>query len=446
MTRTIRSAWWVILCALLLSIEPSPAIFGIFRKDKDRLPTKGEVARHDREAARLFATGEKAQNEGKSAKALKAYSAIVRKWHFSNYTGEATFRVAELLHAQGELLDAFDHYQALVQQHRSSPRFQRAVEQQYNIAVKALTGKHSNLFGVVPRKTSRDRVIEMFTAVIQNAPASIYAANSQYYIGRTHEGREHWDKAIAAFQKVVDDYPRSPKAPQAQLKIGEIYEKTAKRPDNPTNLRETREAYEDFITKYPQHRDSGDAYAQLNAISEREAKKSLKLAKYYQKRGNMKAAAIYFKDVLRSSNAALKLEARQGIAAVGKVDPEALERAKIDESATRVDPADRLKNQRQYLGPPAPDVVTSRSKPASTPTTEADRVASELPRLPASPPPSISEPDLPGTPELNVEPLAPAPPPVSEDDILGGGSPVVGEDTDLESLLPPPPTTPDSGL
>ncbi len=437
-TATLRGSFLVVVLGLSFgALAPSHAIFGIFSKDKDRMPTKKEVEQHDREATKLFAAGEDAQSAGKNKKALGYFSAITKKYYFSKYAPEATFRTAELLRATGEPLQAFAYYQSLVDRYRSSPRFRRAVEQQYNIAVESLTQKQSSFLGVVPRKTSRSKVIEMFTSVITNAPASVYAANSQYYIARIHEGRKEYDKAIQAFQTVVDEYPRSQKAPQAQLKIAEIYEKTNRRPDNPSNLRESREAYEDFITNFPQHQRQTDAVAQLNVLDEKEAKKSLNVAKYYEKKGNTKAAAIYYKDVLRSNNAALKLEARQGIDAIAKVDPEALKLAKIDENATKSKPSERLKNQSNYLGPPAPDLVSTAPKRKPLVPSAVDPVplpADLEPTLPADSGTEESE-----VPPIDVDSLIPSPPPVPESDVLGGGSLLEKPEpeVDIDSLLPP---------
>ncbi|MDF1789749.1 MAG: tetratricopeptide repeat protein [Verrucomicrobiales bacterium] len=446
MTKTsLRGTLAVALLLGLATLQPSHAIFGIFsKKDRDRVPTKKEVAEHDRKASNLFAKAEANQKASKGKKALDQYSTISRKYYFSQYAAEANFRAAELLQSQGELSKAFEYYQTLVDRYRGSSRFQRAVEQQYNMTVAALTEKKDSFLGVVPKKMSRDNVLEMFGTIITNAPASIYAANSQYYIARIHEGLKRYDEAITAFQAVVDEYPRSPKAPQAQLKIAEIYDLTNRRPDSPANLTQSREAYEDFLTNFPQHRESGDAYAQLNSIDEKTARNSLKFGQFYEKQGNMKGAAIYYKDVLLSSNAALKLEARQGIDRVGNIDPKALELAQIDEAATKAAPSERLKAQRNYLGPPAPDLgkkkPTRRSMPISEPAPKKDTplVPSNVQPVPL---PVAPEPDLPGkTPGFDVDPLVPSPPSASDSDILGlGDAPVVDADVDIDSLLPPVP-------
>ncbi len=444
MTKTsLRGTLAVALLLGLATLQPSHAIFGLFsNKDRDRVPTRKEVEEHDRKASNLFAKAEANQKASKGNKALDQYTTISKNYYFSQYAPEANFRAAELLQSQGELREAFDYYQIVVDRYRGSSRFQRAVEQQYNMAVRALTDKIESFLGVIPKKMSRDHVLEMFSKIITNAPASIYAANSQYYTARIHEGLKAYDQAIDAFQAVVDEYPRSPKAPEAQLKIAEIYELTNRRPDSPANLNQSREAYEDFLTNFPKHKESGDAYAQLNAIDEKTAKNSLDIAQFYERKQNTEAAAIYYKDVLRSNNAALKLEARQGIDRIGKIDPKALELAQIDEAATKPNPSERLKAQKNYLGPPAPDLgkkqPTRKVKQVVAPKKDTPLVLSDVRPVPL---PVVPEPDLPGTsPVFDIDPLVPSPPPASDSDILGGGSAsILGPDTDIDSLLPPVP-------
>jgi|MDTC01.2.fsa_nt_gb outer membrane protein assembly factor BamD (BamD/ComL family) len=422
-----------LVVALLVSMacsQHSHAIFGIFSKDKDRLPTKAEVARHDAAAAKLFAAGEIAASKSKGRKALGYYEKIAKKYYFSKHAPEALFRSAELSKASGEPLDAFDYYQQLIDRHQSSPRYQSSVEQQFNIAVESLTEKKRALLGVVPRKVSHDKVIVMFQSVIRNAPASLYAADSYYYVGRIYEAKKDSEKAVLAFQKVVDDFPKSEKAPKAQLRIAEIFDTTARRPDNPTNLRQSREAYEDFITNFPQHQNAGDAYAQLNAISEKEATKSLKIANYYLSQGNTKAAAIYFKDALGSNNAALKQQARNGLSTVSQSDPEAMDLAKIDPSDTQTPAEELLKNQKNYLGPPAPDLAaTALKKKQRTPL-----VPSKV--MPEAIPSALPEPALPQSGGVDVESLVPVPP--SPEEILEVDASFSPE-TDIDSLLPPVP-------
>ena len=67
MTKTsLRGTLAVALLLGLATLQPSHAIFGIFsKKDRDRVPTKKEVAEHDRKASNLFAKAEANQKASK---------------------------------------------------------------------------------------------------------------------------------------------------------------------------------------------------------------------------------------------------------------------------------------------------------------------------------------------------------------------------------------------
>jgi tol-pal system protein YbgF len=64
--------------------------------------------------------------------------------------------------------------------------------------------------------------IEAFEAFLKNDPNSSYAANAVYWIGECHYSMSGFAKARDAFQKVVDDYAKSAKVPDALLKLGYI--------------------------------------------------------------------------------------------------------------------------------------------------------------------------------------------------------------------------------
>lgn len=413
------------LVAVLGLVMPRTAgadgLFGLFKGKQKSLPSKEQRAAQDRSANALFAQAEGWQKAGKLEKAGDAFRQLVKHYPYAQVAGEAQFREAETLLARGELLSAFDSYQLLITNYRASPRFKRAIEQQFNIATKAISEK-TDSFLFIARKAGRSSVVEMFETVIANAPASPLAAHSEFSIGQIYEKEEELDKAIAAYQKVADDYPKSEKAPIAQLRAAELIKKTNKRPDSPTKLPQQREAYEDFITKFPEHESKPEVVAQLGVISEQEAKKSFEVGQFYERKKNLRGAAIYYNDVLKSENSPLKQKARERLAAIGRIDPQALKLAQVDGDVKTVPEQDLLKNQPSYVGPPGPKPKsaapkkTTKLKPSDTkpkPITEPSTPLPEL-NLPADdteplPSPQDTEP-LPSpqdTLDLAPDPLKP---------------------------------------
>lgn len=62
--------------------------------------------------------------------------------------------------------------------------------------------------------------IQAFEAFLVHAPQSEYAANATYWIGECHYSQSDLPNSLIFFQKVVDSYPKSTKAPDALLKLG----------------------------------------------------------------------------------------------------------------------------------------------------------------------------------------------------------------------------------
>ncbi len=67
-----------------------------------------------------------------------------------------------------------------------------------------------------------EEAIAAFDAYLVKYPGGGYASNVQYWLGEAYRVKQDNDAARAAFNKVIDDYPTSPKVPDALLKLGYI--------------------------------------------------------------------------------------------------------------------------------------------------------------------------------------------------------------------------------
>lgn len=65
-----------------------------------------------------------------------------------------------------------------------------------------------------------DEAVEAFSAFIKAYPDSEYAANAQYWIGECYYTQSNLPKALDAFKKVISNYPKGNKVPDAMLKAG----------------------------------------------------------------------------------------------------------------------------------------------------------------------------------------------------------------------------------
>lgn len=75
----------------------------------------------------------------------------------------------------------------------------------------------------IPLATSMDRAVDIFAAVIRTAPYGKYTARAQFDIGLAREKQGANDAALQAYQAVIDKFPNDPVAADAQYQIGYIW-------------------------------------------------------------------------------------------------------------------------------------------------------------------------------------------------------------------------------
>jgi len=72
------------------------------------------------------------------------------------------------------------------------------------------------------RNGHNTQAVNMFESLLADFPAGEFADNAQYWLAEAHKINRDYDKARAAFNKVVSQYPNSSKVPDALLKLGYI--------------------------------------------------------------------------------------------------------------------------------------------------------------------------------------------------------------------------------
>lgn len=89
------------------------------------------------------------------------------------------------------------------------------------------------------------KAIHMFEALQTDFPAGEFSDNAQYWLGEAYKINREYDKARAAFNKVVNQYPKSSKVPDALLKLGYIE-------FDQQNMAKARDYLTRITTSYPE--------------------------------------------------------------------------------------------------------------------------------------------------------------------------------------------------
>jgi len=90
-----------------------------------------------------------------------------------------------------------------------------------------------------------DLAIQGFTAFIAQFPKHPRAPDAQFYIGKAYFAQGKYPDARDAFQQVTTTYPQSPSAPDAYFSLGQTYERM-----NQIDL--AKRAYETVTKNYPE--------------------------------------------------------------------------------------------------------------------------------------------------------------------------------------------------
>ena len=410
-------------------------LFG--KSDPDTLPPREEIQAQDNTAASMIAQAEQAAEQGKTASAIKTYKRVKARYPLTDSAATAAFRLGGLYESEGKISSAFDAYQDFIDTYKTGANFRSALDRQFAIANEAKDGAKVKWLGI-SRRLESSRIIEMYDSVISNAPRAATAPQARYAIGEIYERDRDIRLARNAYQEVVDDFPGSTQARDAQLAIANMsFDEVEDGSYDAENLTAAGDAMDEFLLTNPDDTDN-DLLNKRAMIDESSAEKSFQIAQYYEKQGQLKAAAIYYSEVARTPSSAKFGEARERLADIASADPEAVTAAPGVESATDLVVAARsdVKDRKDYLGPPAPALhrmkakpkmrTGSKPKPSSSPVFEA-----------------IEEPALPSNTEIDLmtpidgEALLLPPPPAPP-----GGEPLSTPPTIEETAIPVPPPPP----
>ncbi|MEQ1842761.1 MAG: tetratricopeptide repeat protein, partial [Verrucomicrobiales bacterium] len=279
-----------LLAGILAVSGPGRAAAGLpfFGKDKMKeVPASEELVRQDTDAKALLEKAVAAKTENKLGTAEDILETLIEKYPLTASAATAPFELGRVHEADAKPEKAFDDYQKFIEEHRESDLFGEAVRRQFELATLAMNGKTSSFFGVIPAKAQGSKVIEYFGKVAANAPHSTYAPLALFNVGVLQKEAGKQPEAITAFERLVNDYPGDPKSKEAALEIIAIRE--GRETNDDSQIQQAQLEMEKFITDFSNDPRSGELQAKVGKLEDREAEKKFTIARYYERKGNLKA-------------------------------------------------------------------------------------------------------------------------------------------------------------
>ena len=235
----------------------------------------------------------------KYAQALGELKKLIKHYPRAKEAPEAQYYIGQILEETRKPYEAYKSYQVVIDKYPFSERAAEIVEIEYNIANQLLEGKDKRGKWVEAIVGGDDRVIDIFRAVIKNAPYGKCAAISQYKIGLYLKQKELYQEARDEFEKTINDYPNSEWAKAAKFQIASA--DTSRSGDVQHEQKITSVAldeFKDFIKNHPDSELTVQAKQQIGRLREKEAENAFLIAKYYEKQKNYKAAGVYYRDIV----------------------------------------------------------------------------------------------------------------------------------------------------
>ena len=290
-------AFALTLLSLLLPLSRMDAAV-VYRSDEG-WTVEGDDTTVAGNAAEQMKKAEKLQADGDDSGAYKAYKALVKQYGQSFLAPKAQRKVGQLLEKHGDNDKAYDAYSYYLTKYPQGEDFDAIVDSMFKIAKLFLEGEKRRLFGIKVA-ASMQRAQAMFEGIVKNAPFSKLAPLAQFNVGQALEKQGEYPKAIEAYQAVYTKYPNDTIAADALYQVGYVRAKEAREGSyDPATNQKAREAFEDFIARYPNSEKSAQARENIKSLEGGTNKNTLEIAKFYDKTKKFKAAVIYYNDVIK---------------------------------------------------------------------------------------------------------------------------------------------------
>ncbi len=268
-------------------------------------------------ASQLLEEARALMSRGKYAAARTKLKRLVRVYRISKAADEARLLYATCYERENDPREAFKQYDKLIHDYPSSPLYMEAIRRQTELARGAAQGtvKGEVFWGAWIVEMDTSVVVEWLQSVIKNAPFRESAAESSLILGNYFIKKKMLTEALATLHGLVEQYPSSRFAPNAQMMVGDLWASSASRGDrNLVNLNKAQEAYDEFVLLYPNHKDTKKARGLSHKMQQLMVHEQLNVARFYLERSRQYQSAVFtLEDVIRQAhiNPAAAAEARK---------------------------------------------------------------------------------------------------------------------------------------
>jgi outer membrane protein assembly factor BamD len=260
----------------------------------------------DPQADSLMVKAKAYQKEGKVSRMRGPLKEIVRYHSLAPNAAEARFLLGRSYEATQDYRDAFKEYSKLIARYPQSPLYADALNHQLTMAMDAASGKLTVpvFWGAWETSMESSVVVNWLREIVEKAPYNDMAATASSILAKFLVDQERPEEARMEYARLVEKYPDSRYAPEAQLMVAQLWADSHTRGDNNlVNLSNAREAYEEFTLRFPNHPEAKKALGEASNMDRLMVQQQLEVGRYYLERSREYTSAIFcLEDVIRQKS------------------------------------------------------------------------------------------------------------------------------------------------
>ncbi len=136
-------------------------------------------------------------------------------------------------------------------------------------------------------------------ALLEMRPGDPRIPQAYYWLGEAYFARGQHLEAAREFRKASDETPNHPIAPEALLRVGDVYADLWRRPElDPTYGQTALASYQELLNRYPDGSAAKRAQLRIAELNERFAYKTYRAALFYYRLKAYDSAILYLKDLI----------------------------------------------------------------------------------------------------------------------------------------------------
>jgi outer membrane protein assembly factor BamD len=144
-----------------------------------------------------------------------------------------------------------------------------------------------------------DAVQYLERVLLEFSPGDPRIPQARYFLGEAKFALGNHLEAARDFRRVSDESPNDRMAPEALLRVGDVYADLWRRPElDPSYGQTALSTYQELLNRYPNSSAAPRAQARIADLNERFAYKEYRAALYYFKLKAYDSAILYLKDVV----------------------------------------------------------------------------------------------------------------------------------------------------